>query len=295
MNVKIGGSPESWGIVSPDDPDRTKWNDFLDEVAEAGYKWIELGPYGYLPTNPNTLRSELDGRGLNLTAAGLMSHLENTDAWEDLEEQVLRSGELIASLGAKFFLIVDGFYTDFSTGEQFLPTKLDEDSWKQLIETIHKIAELMLDKLGLRLIFHPCADTHVQYEDQIEKFLAQTDPDKISLCFDIGHHAYRGGDPVRFMRDHHKRIPYLHLKSVYGELCKKIESQQIPFGEAVRMGVMTEPALGTVDFKGFLNVLQEIDYNGFGIVEQDMHKPPIHEPPKIAKRTREYLRDIGMG
>ncbi|GAA3334117.1 hypothetical protein GCM10020331_100820 [Ectobacillus funiculus] len=35
----------------------------------------------------------------------------------------------------------------------------------------------------------------------------------INLCLDTGHHAYADGDPVAFMRKHHKRIPYLHLKS----------------------------------------------------------------------------------
>ncbi|MGW3142594.1 SDR family NAD(P)-dependent oxidoreductase, partial [Streptomyces sp. NPDC001139] len=28
----------------PDDPRQVPWDRFLDEVAEAGYAWIELGP-----------------------------------------------------------------------------------------------------------------------------------------------------------------------------------------------------------------------------------------------------------
>jgi inosose dehydratase len=27
---------------------------FLDEAAQAGYTAVELGPYGYLPTTPNS-------------------------------------------------------------------------------------------------------------------------------------------------------------------------------------------------------------------------------------------------
>ncbi|MBP5941367.1 hypothetical protein [Streptomyces acidiscabies] len=34
-----------------------------DELAEAGYQWLELGPYGYLPTDPQKLRAELEARG----------------------------------------------------------------------------------------------------------------------------------------------------------------------------------------------------------------------------------------
>jgi len=42
-------------------------------------------------------------------------------------------------------------------------------------------------------------------------------------------------------------------------------------------------------------VLQEIDYSGFAIVEQDMYPCEFDKPFPIAKRTREYLRKIGIG
>ena len=40
----------------PDDPKQTPWNRYLDEIVEAGYKWTELGPYGYMPKDLTTLR-----------------------------------------------------------------------------------------------------------------------------------------------------------------------------------------------------------------------------------------------
>jgi hypothetical protein len=36
----------------------------------------------------------------------------------------------------------------------------------------------------MTLVFHPHADSHVEYEDQIERFLADTDPGVVYLCFD---------------------------------------------------------------------------------------------------------------
>ena len=59
----IGSAPDSWGVWFPDDPRQTSWERFLDEVAAAGYTRIELGPYGYLPTDPVRLKEELDKRG----------------------------------------------------------------------------------------------------------------------------------------------------------------------------------------------------------------------------------------
>jgi inosose dehydratase len=89
----------------------------------------------------------------------------------------------------------------------------------------------------------------VEYEEQIERFLAETDPERVSLCLDTGHHAYRGGDPVSFMRKHHQRIPYLHFKSIDPEIRRRVEAEGIPFPTAVRMGMFCEPAQGTETFR----------------------------------------------
>ena len=52
MHLTIGSAPNSWGVWFADDPRQTPWHRFLDEIAEAGYEWMELGPFGYLPTDP---------------------------------------------------------------------------------------------------------------------------------------------------------------------------------------------------------------------------------------------------
>ena len=52
MHLTIGSAPDSWGVWFGDDARQTPWHRFLDEIAEAGYEWMELGPFGYLPTDP---------------------------------------------------------------------------------------------------------------------------------------------------------------------------------------------------------------------------------------------------
>ena len=49
MKLTIASAPDSWGVWFPSDPKQTPWHRFMDEVVEAGYEWIELGPPGYLP------------------------------------------------------------------------------------------------------------------------------------------------------------------------------------------------------------------------------------------------------
>ncbi len=295
MNVHIGVAADSWGIWFPSDPKQVPWQRFLDEVAEAGYEWLEPGPYGYLPTDLAQLRSELDHRGLKVSAGWAMAHLEDTEAWPELERQVLEAGELMAALDAEFLVLIDATYTDEHTGELLVPPTIDDDAWKRLIETTQTVADIARDRFGLKLVFHPHADTHVQYEDEIEALLEQTDPDRVGLCLDTGHHAYVGGDPVSFMQRHHARIPYLHLKNIDADIHERVRAKNIPFATAVGMGMFCEPSQGAVDFLAFRDVLREADYNGHATVEQDMYPVEFDVPLPIASRTREYLREVGFG
>ena len=295
MNIKIGSAPDSWGVWFPNDSRQTPWNRFLDEIVEAGYEWIELGPYGYLPTNLNLLKSELSKRALKVAATFVMRALEDKTLWPEIEKEVVGAGQLLAALGAKYLVLIDDTHTNLFTGEPIAPTRLDQDGWKRLIETTHKIADLARDRFGLTVVFHPHADSHVEYEDQIEALLADTDPKKVFLCLDTGHHAYRNGDPVKFMRRHSERIAYLHLKSVDKRMQQKVEAEKIPFALAVGMDMFCEPSQGAVDFAAFRDVLREVNYDGFAIVEQDMYPAAFEKPLPIAKRTRAYLREIGLG
>jgi len=231
---------------------------------------------------------------LKVSGSFALDHIEQPEAWMRLERQVLCLGELLAAVGAEYLVLIDEGYTDVS-GDFTTTPHLDESAWKRLIDATDTVAGIVHDRFGLRLVFHPHAGTHVEYEDQIETFLEQTDSDRVSLCLDTGHHAYRGGDPVNFMRRHHDRIPYLHIKSIDPEVQKKVESANIPFATAVGMDMFCEASLGAVNFLAFRDVLREIDYHGFAIVEQDMYPAPFDKPLPIAKRTRAYLRDIGIG
>ena len=75
----MGSAPDSWGVWFPDDPQQTPYTRFLDEVASSGYEWIELGPFGYLPTDPKQLSDELAARNLKLSAGTVFEHLHQAE------------------------------------------------------------------------------------------------------------------------------------------------------------------------------------------------------------------------
>ncbi len=296
MNIKLGTAPDSWGIWFAQDPHQIPWQRCLDEMAEVGYEWVEIGPYAYMPTDPKRLRGELDRRGLVGVAQAIDEFpLEDKENWHEIDKTISASGELLAGIGAEYFILIDATYSEMATGKPLVSPTLDDRHWQQLIDTTHRVADLLQERFGLKLLFHPHAESHVEYESQIEKFLQDTDPARVALCFDTGHHAYRGGDPVRFMREHHDRIPFLHLKSIDGEVQKKVQDEHIPFATAVGMDMFVEPSRGGIDFIAFRDVLREIHYSGFVMVEQDMYPAPPDKPLPIAKRTKAYLNSIGIG
>jgi inosose dehydratase len=295
MQISVGSAPDSWGVWFPEDPRQTPWERYLDEVQSAGYEWTELGPYGYMPTDVKQLRGELDKRGLKVSASFVMASLEDPGQWGEVERQLLGTGEMLAQLGAKYLVLIDDTYTNLFTGEQKEPERLDESAWKRLVESSNKVGDIAQKRFGLRTVFHPHADTHVQYEDQIEKLIEDTDPALVAICLDTGHHAYRLGDPTAFYRKHHSRIEYLHLKSVDGDMRARVESEKIPFAVAVGMDLFCEPAQGAVDFSAFRDALRDTGYSGIVTVEQDMFPAPLDKPLPIAERTRRYLREIGIG
>jgi inosose dehydratase len=296
MKITVGSAPDSWGIWFPSDPRQMPWNRFLDEISAVGYEWTELGPYGYLPSDPKVLAPELAKRNLKVTGSFVMGDLARPDkSWDEMLRQLHGWGPLFKELNAKFVVLIDQGYTDHATGAVTDVPRLDKAGFQRLVDTTHRIAEIAKKDYGLTLVFHNHAQTHVEFEDQVEDLLAKTDPDLVSLVLDIGHYAYCKGDPIELMRRHHKRIPYLHLKSVDAAKRDKVLRDNIPFATAVAEDVFVEPSKGAVDFTKFRDVLKEVDYVGYGMVEQDMFPAPFDKPLPIAKRTRAYLREIGIG
>ena len=170
MTIPLGIAPDSWGIWFPDDEKQMPPTRMLDEMMEIGLEWIELGPYGYLPTDAAVLRSELEQRHLKLCACIVEANLEDQAGWFEIERQLLGSGELAAALGARFCILIDDVYSGLEPGAATGPAQLGDDDWKRLIDTTHRVAALARDEFELQTVFHPNADTHVEHEDQIEQF-----------------------------------------------------------------------------------------------------------------------------
>ena len=117
-NLHLGTAPDSWGVWFPDDPRQVPWQQFLDEAAAAGYTAVALGPFGYLPTNPERLRDELGRRGLTLTGATAGTALHRgADALAAALVECRQIAGLLAEMNAPYLITLPAMYTDLYTGE----------------------------------------------------------------------------------------------------------------------------------------------------------------------------------
>lgn len=240
--IRVGSAPDSWGVWFPDDPRQVPWERFLDEVTEAGYDWIELGPYGYLPTDPARLTDEVTRRGLKVSAGTIFCGLHRGPAeWDATWEQVGRVAALTQAMGAKHLVVIPSFWRDDKTAEILEPPELTGEQWGHLTRGMERLGREVRDTYGLDIVVHPHADTHIDTEEHVERFLDATDSDLVNLCLDTGHYAYCGGDSVKLIETYGERIGYLHLKQVDPDILAGVREGGVPFGPAVQRGVMCEP------------------------------------------------------
>nr|WP_302649499.1 sugar phosphate isomerase/epimerase [uncultured Agathobaculum sp.] len=292
MNIKVGSCPDSWGVWFPHHEKQTPWERCLKEMHEAGYAGTELGPTGYLPTDYDSLKAALERYELDLIGATLSGDMCSDEGVQTVMNTIDLLGPIQTRFAtAKYMVLFTDVYTDLETGALIHPASIDDDGWQAFCANIQKVADYAMEKYGLLVVYHPHAQTYCETEEEIERLLHDT---TVQLCFDTGHHVYGGGDPVAFFRKHHDRIPYLHLKDCNQALRDKVKKEGLSFNKAITMGLMCEPGSGAVDFSDLYKALQEVDYDGWVVVEQDMFPCPFDQPYPIAKRTREYLKKIGM-
>jgi inosose dehydratase len=291
--LHLGTAPDSWGVWYPDDPRQTPWPRFLDEVVEAGYEWIELGPYGYLPTDPARLRDELDRRRLRVSSQAEFAALHRPGRFDEDMAKVRRYVELITALGGRHFVYLPASYRD-DDGNLAEPTELSNDQWRELVNGVSRMGRILAEDYGVTLVFHPHADTHVDTQQRVERFLDDTDPAYVSTCLDVGHIAYCGGDNLALIRKYPERIGYVHLKQADPAIAAEAEKEGLGFAEAVRRGAMVEPPHGIPEMEPVLAALGGLDRELFAIVEQDMYPCPPDVPLPIATRTRRYFNDLGL-
>ena len=299
---RVGNAPCSWGTLEFDSTrgEQIPFDRMLDELAETGYTGVELGDWGYMPTDPAVLRRELDKRRLAMLGAFVPVALADAAAHSAGVAAAVKTARLLAAVASdpKPFLVLadqNGTVPERTRNAgRITPTMgLTAAEWKTFAAGAERVGRSVQSETGLRTVFHHHSAGYVETPEEIARFLDLTDPDAIGLVFDTGHYAYGGGDcdVVTGLDRFKSRISYMHLKDCDPRVARQARDKEWDYFEALRHGVFCELGKGGVNFPAVLQWLVDAGYQGYALVEQDV-LPGMGAPKESARRNREYLRSI---
>jgi len=271
------------------------YGEVLDEMVQAGYTGTELGPYGFLPTDPKQLKSELAKRGLSLLGAFVPLPLAHVEQHEAAVQSAMEVARLLVQAGAPYLVLADAMdaarmAVAGSVGD--VRDGMSAQAWESAARLLTRIARAA-SALGLSAVFHHHCGTFIETPAEVDRVLAMTDPELLGLCLDTGHYFYGGGDPVDCARVYGKRIRHLHLKDVRPSVLETVRRKRIPYLDAIRAGVFCELGEGGVNLNGVIQELTAAGFSGWAVFEQDVDtSQPGCNPVESATRSRAYLRKI---
>ena len=212
MSMNICGAPCCWGVDDVKNPYLPPWKTVLKEAGEAGYRAIELGPYGYLPINIEEVSAELEKNGLSIVAGTIFDDLVDEANYENLLKQTDDICSLIAKLPplpvhegqhypAPYMTIMDWGHDerDYAAGHSGQAPRLTDAQWSAMTAHIRGICKKAAE-YGVRPVIHPHAGGYIEFADEIEAVLRDIPYELAGLCLDTVHLYYSGMDPAQWLK-----------------------------------------------------------------------------------------------
>lgn len=305
MQVTVANAPISYGafeLTVGIDPNVPDGEHVLNEVREAGYAGIDLGPVGYLGVG-RTLATRLGERNLGLAGAflelpfpdreGLEKMVPELDAMLDTFDAVAgtvpgpRPRPTIADAGS------DARRARPARAHSDRGVGYSADEWTAFASGLRSVLVRCRDR-GYEPTFHHETGTYVEAPWEIARVLDVSD---VGLCLDTGHLFISGGDPVEALRLWGDRINHVHVKDAVSAVMGQIIADEQPTATIWSREAFCRLGTGDVDIEGILAELRRLDYDGWLVVEQDIMPQTEDRFARAAadqRSNRRYLSDRGF-
>lgn len=286
---RVAGAPISWGVDGSPGWGHLMGRDrVMREMVESGLSATELGPDGYLPTDPAELRDYLAGYDLRIVGGFVPALLYRPDRIEAQLEYVTRAARQLASTGSKVLVLgASSHHEGYDTS-----VEMDADEWTTFLANLQRLQRIVTDA-GLETALHPHWGLAIATGKDIDRLL---DASSVGLCLDTGHVYLAGTDPVEVAKAARGRVLHVHLKDVDPAKAARVRSGEVPFREAVIDGLFVPLGQGAVDIAGVIAALEGDGYRGWYVLEQDVSlkgEPPVGSGPKAdAVDSVVYLRGL---
>jgi inosose dehydratase len=295
MPISIANTPHSWGIHR-NTLSRYTAAEIITQIAETGYKGVELDAWGFLQAEPE-LGALLAAHKLRLAEGILPVPLTDAASHDEAEESALALGALIRDLGGTLLILMedtrDNPTLQHEAGRVRNP-RLTGTLLETVVHGVERIARRVAEELGLRTAIYPQCATHIESEAEVHNLMAQLDPDLVGLCLDTGHWHYAGGDALTALQHYGARVWHLRFSDCDPYIRQFSLDEQLTFYEATQAGVFPELGEGAVNFPAIIETLRALHYPGWVVVEQDtlLNEPDANRV--TARLNREYLRRLGL-
>ena len=289
-STRLASAPVTWGVWERTEggADLIPAARLLETVSGLGFQGIELGPPHYL--SPEALAAA----GLDLVGGFVPLHLADGDAFrQDVADWLDPIAETLAATGARGPVVLADAETPERIAASARPaeqrrTALRGDALKRAFELVQEAAERCRSK-GVGAVFHHHTATHFESPEEIAAFVEGTD---VPLCFDTGHCAVGGGDPLELAREFAARIGHLHLKDVDPVLLERVRSGELSVEAAWDSGLFCPIGEGMVDIPAVLALPELQDFAGWIVLEQDRVSVRASDLDSVARVEEANLRYV---
>ena len=296
--IKIANAPCSWGVLEFDlEGEAAGYEQVLNEIKGTGYIGTELGDYGFMPTNPKILSKELQTRQLELLGAFVPINFSEQKDWEKGIDYMLKVAHLMKDAGYPnaFIVLSDengkNPIRSKNAGRISAQMQLNNEQWQIFADGVNYAAETLWKTLNMKAVFHHHCAGYIETEDEIDKLMELTNPETVGLCFDSGHVKFGGGNPLKVLEKHWDRVWHVHFKDCSNAIHKRSRDNEWDYFESVKNGIFCELGKGDVNFKEIWHFLEEKNYNGWVVVEQDV-LPGMGSPKQCAKNNLDFIRGL---
>ncbi len=273
---RIAGGPITWGVDgSPGWGHLLASDRVMAEMAETGLRATELGPDGFLPTDPDELVDYVEGFGLQVVSGFVPAVLYRDRAIDDQLAYVDRATRQLARTGSEVVVLGPDSHHDGYDVE----VEMSEDEWDLFLDNLEDLMETVGEH-GLGTALHPHWGMAIAREHHVERLLESCE---VGLCLDVGHLYLAGCDPVDIANLAAGRVDHVHLKDVDDAMAERVRAGELAFRQAVIDGIFRPLGAGGVDIAGVIRHLEADGYRGWYVLEQDAalaDDPPPGEGPK---------------
>jgi sugar phosphate isomerase/epimerase len=264
-NIKWALSEALWRYY-PQAP----FTDMLAVMQETGFIGVRLAGFPHVLSDynltPAQMLSEVSRRNLNVVTISWNGALHNPTQREAVLASARDAMKFLADFGANHLVV-------FSPNRN-LPAAQTPGAFRELCERCNQIGELA-GGMGFTAGLHNHMGQMVQNQDEVDRFMAMTDPRLFGLSPDTCHLNLAGCDVVATLNRYKDRIRFLDYKDSKwttptkdwvqpnGKVFPKDSSDARFFNSSYDLGD------GEVNFPQCHRILKSVHYRGWICVDLD--------------------------